>query len=284
MKLKLIFLFFISFQNFLFSQISPNIIEIKIKNQNNSTQKNKSHSIVELKFDSSGKLLKRIGDNINEYFNPKPIDLTETYTYSENGLLKNVIEQEKDEQSVIKPRFISKYFYNEQKQLIEIASFHYIYDSIEKKTTFEYDANGNRIRINNGPSKYILNHFDNNNKYINSQLYEDNIFVENLQIPDYSHEKSIFSLENDKLVERDTILEAPQECFYNGGKYPSQNKAEVVYYKNGILKKIISYHSFNNGPFQLESTSTVKCDGKTKFDKNIVKTINSEIVKNDMWQ
>lgn len=281
MKYRPILIFFIFFQNFSFSQITSNYIDIKIEQRYYKNQ-NPPEGSYELKFNNKGLLLKRTGYKIQMRSNSIPTDLVETYTYSDEGLPTIILEQEKNIDNKITPRFHSKYFYNEKNQLIEMLNFNYILDSIQQKITFEYDGNGNRIKINKSNSEYILTQFDPNNKYIKSQLFINNSYVKDLQItndPIFLY-RDLSDLKTNKNMDR--VYFAPISL---SNESKTNDKIEFDYYKNGLIKtkKIITSFS-DDDTFKLANIYTIKCDGKTKYDKSIIERINKQILQIEMWQ
>ena len=281
MKYRLILIFFIFFLNFSFSQNTTNFIDIKIE-QRYYVNQNPPGGSYELKFDNQGLLLKRVGYKIKMLSNSMPTDLIETYTYSDEGLPINIFEQERDINNKITPRFHSKYFHNEKKQLIEIVNFNYILDSIQQKITFEYNGNGNRIKINKSNSEYILNQYDTTNKYIKSELFKNNRYVKDIQIDNDAIilYRDVPDLKTNKNMNRVVYLPF---SINNAGQ--SSDKIEFDYYKNGIIKrkKVITSYSPNDS-FKLANIYTIKCDGKTNYDKSIIEKINKEILQIEMWQ
>lgn len=279
MKKKLIFMLFVFFQTFLFGQTTSKIIDVKVITKNFDVFRENPYGF---EFDTDGKLLKRIGYGIYIAPNEEPTDLVETHIYSDEGLLKNILVQEKDRNNNFKVRFQSKYFYNEKKQLTEMINFNFLLDSIQQKITFEYDNNGNRNRININKVDYIVNKFDSSNKYVESYLFKNNVFVKNVTISDdsiFTYRDLPEAKSNRQFISL-TYLRSKMEV---GKEY--ETKTEFSYYKNGIIKKkkyLVDYN--NNDSFELDYEYNINCDGKTKFSKLVVQRINKEILEISMWQ
>jgi hypothetical protein len=278
-QLSLLLLFF--FQTTLFSQ-TPNFIDIKIEEKNFQGQKN-PNSTCELKFDTSGKLLKRIGYQITMLPNRLPCDLIETYTYTEEGLLKIILVQAKDSSNILKTRFQSKCFYNDKKQLVEMINFNYIFDSIQQKFSFEYDRNGNRIRINKDTSEYIIARYNKKNKSIKSEFFKNKNFIKEVNI----YNDTLFTY-------RDLPNLQPNRIFIQESNVPylvsretpkTRCRTQYAYHKNGIIKSIKELVSYDNSYPSIEfSFYKIVCDEKTKHEKSIIKKINKEIIQNNNWQ
>lgn len=273
MKKKLILILFVFFQTFLFGQIT-NTVEVKLTCENFGGVKENRYI---LEFGANGELLKRTGYNVEMNPNQGSTDVIETHTYSDEGLLKMILVQEKGRDNNLKPRFQSNYFYNEKKQLTEMINFNYLFDSIQQKITFEYDVNGNRNRINMSESDYVLNKFDSNNNYLESHLFKNNAFEKNIKMAT----DSIF-------IYRDLPDLKNNWCFsvylpvYNIGS--AKNKTKFSYYKNGIIKSKKNSTTYSDNSFELIYNYRIKCDGNKQFAKSIIEKINKEILQIEVWQ
>lgn len=243
-------------------------------------------------FDLNGKIQQLRRYKIKKDYKSKPKDLIEMYKYNNNGILINIIEQEKVNKSLIEIISSQNFYYNDKNQLIEKTFLDYKKDTIVKKITYQYDLNGNNIKIMCDSLHYVIKEYDTNNQITNSVYFNNETISyadalrndENIKTGYYCYGK------NSKIIKFDVVTK--KQNYANGFLKEIEKSSNFInhkvnkkysYYENGLLNSMEISNSFYPDNYLLSQRLTIKSDFKNTLNRKIVNEINRQICVRDIW-
>jgi hypothetical protein len=256
---------------------------------NRVVSKNKTIMI----FDLNGKIQQRKGYQIKKSFKSKPKDLIEIYNYDKNGFLFSILEQEKINKNLLEKTFLQQFYYNDKKQLTEKIFVDLKKDSIVKRVTFQYDINGNNIKIASDSLHYTIKEYDTNNQIISATTFNNGSLNYNNAYKNDENIKVVYYRNDQNSTLFKTNI-TDQKTYYPNGLLKENEKSndlgnfkknkKYVYLENGLLKNLEISNSYYVDNYLLQQTFTVKSDFKDTLNRKVATTINSQICSSDIWE
>lgn len=252
---------------------------------NRLVSKNKTVMI----FDLNGNILQRKGYQIKKNRKSKPSDLIEIYNYQKNGLLSNILEQTHVNNKLLEKTFLQQFYYNDKKQLTSKTLFDFKRDSVVKITHFQYDINGNNIKIASDSLHYIIKEYDANNQILSCTSFKDKVI--NYNTDEKVKTGYAYYDNNTKMLK---INFAYTEQFYPNGLLKESEKSNDNYYfkqnkkysysDNGLLKSLAISNSYYIDNYLLQQEFTTKSDFKEALNRKVTDLINNQICTGFTWE
>jgi hypothetical protein len=241
-----------------------------------------------LYFDSYGTLLKTIGYGKHHNTDLRLLDNIHIYNYDSNGVKSRVEIWETDYEKNLLHKYYETFELDSTKsKILSETMYHFETDSIFIRTDYWYNKKGQYQGIIFDSTYYYKREFNSENQLVNlQQIYDGKLRWEWKYTYSTNQREGIFqTFYNDG---KDYSQKEIQTYNNQGGLIESEevqvskeglNKKTKIYYdKNGIIKKIEYYDSFNEADgYELISYSEIIVKSKTKIDSQIAEKINGRI-------
>ncbi|MFD2907109.1 hypothetical protein ACFSX9_00025 [Flavobacterium ardleyense] len=248
----------------------------------------KNRPFVKMFFNSNGTLLKSISFGKHHNTDLRVLNQINIYNYDSNGLKSKIDIWETDYDKNLSNKYFKKFDFDSTKTKITSEKIYEIYsDTIYTQADYWYNKKGEYQGIIFDSTYYYKREYNEKQQLISLQQIHDGklrwewnytysdrqrigIFQTHYNdAEDYSKKEIRTYNEDDFLVEIEEL-----QIIKDG----LQEKTKIYYDKNGIIKRIEAYDSYNREDgYELVSYREVKVKSKVIVDSSIAEKINKQI-------
>ncbi|MCU0438344.1 MAG: hypothetical protein MUC49_10525 [Raineya sp.] len=248
-----------------------------------SNKTNRPHLILYL--DSLGNIIQKVGYGKHHNADLKLLDFIEQNEF-ENGKIINTIKYITDYRKNIKTYYRTKYFYNDNKQLIKEKLLYYDKDSLLMQFDYEYDSSNNKIKTILNPTYYYQRTFDKEFKIKSLQQIYDNklrweykyTYTDTTRIGDfkaYYNDGQDYTKKEIRIYKNGKLIEVEEKYIDKDG---ISSKTVLYYDKLGIIVRIDYFEAYStNKIYKLKSFTKIKTKLCKKLTTELIKKINKVI-------
>lgn len=248
----------------------------------------KNRPYLRMYFDSNGNLLKSIGFGKHHNTDLRLIDRINIYKYDKNGLKSKIDIWKTDYDKNLSYQFYKKFDLDSTKAKIVSEKMYEIgSDTIYTQTDYWYNEKGEYQGIFFDSTYYYKREYNEKKQLVRLQqiydgklrwewnyTYDDNQRIGIFQTH-YNDGKDYSEKEIRRYNEKGLLVEIEELQITKDGL---EEKTKICYDKDGIIKRIEEYESYNREDgYELVSYRKVKLKSKVIFDSLIAERINEQI-------
>ncbi len=248
----------------------------------------KSRPSLKMYFDSNGTLLKSIGFGKHHNTNLRLLDRIEIYEYDSNGLKSKVDIWETDYDKNLSHKYYKKFDLDSTKSKIILEKMFVIEsDTIYTQTDYWYNEKAEYQGVIFDSTYYYKREYNDKKQLVHlQQIYDGKLrwawnytYFDNQRIgifqTHYNNEKDYSEKEIRTYNEKSLLVEIEE---LRNTKDSLEEKTKIYYDKDGIIKRIEKYDSYNREDgYELISYRKVNLKSKVIVDSLIAKRINEQI-------
>ncbi len=249
----------------------------------------KNRPYLRMYFDSNGNLLKSIGFGKHHNTDLRLIDRINIYKYDKNGLKSKIDIWKTDYDKNLSYQFYKKFDLDSTKAKIVSEKMYEIgSNTIYTQTDYWYNEKGEYQGIFFDSTYYFKREYNEKNQLVRlQQIYDGKLRWEwNYTYDDkqrigifqthYNDGKDYSEKEIRRYNEKGLLVEIEELQITKDGL---EEKTKIYYDKDGIIKRIEEYESYNREDgYELVSYRKVKLKSKVTFDSLIAERINEQII------